>query len=149
MNKGLPDMNDCDDSNGDCTKAAELVNKYIDGILEDADRVFIRRHLDGCPGCKHGYDFEASFHIRVKSLKPVCMPEEVKSHIMLALGFPGMSSPTPGSMAVMDSPDVSVPGDISAQMGIPRGEIPQGQIPTNEFFSTSDEFSSSRDDQED
>ena len=116
---GLPD---------DCAKAASLVDLYIDGVLEVDDRTFIQKHLDGCPGCKGGYEFESAFHLRVRSLAPIYMPDEVKSHIMLALGFPGMSSPS----------------EISSQMGIPRTEIPRGQIPKSGFFG-SDDASSSED----
>ncbi len=140
---------DCVDSDGDCNKANELVDKYIDGILEDTDRVFIQRHLDGCPGCKHGYDFESSFHIRVRSLKPICMPQDVKSQIMLALGFPGMTTPSPSTLSAMGAPDIGVSDEISSQMGIPRGDIPQGSIPTHDFFLKQGDLSSSDDNDQD
>lgn len=127
-------MQDCDDSHGDCSKASALVDRYIDGILETNEQSFLQTHLGDCPGCAHGFEFESSFHVRVQSLTPICMPADVKSHIMLALGFPGITDAMPSSFSAMGSPDGRVDGDISSQFGIPRGDIPRGIIPGSDIF---------------
>ncbi len=110
--------NDCGDHGGDCDKAEKLIHSFIDGLLKDAEDIFIRRHLDNCPGCKDGYRFEETFHLRVRALKPVCMPKEVKDQIMIALGFPKASANEDGSP-------------------IPKGVIPKGEIPKSDFFDSS------------
>jgi len=132
----------CADDPDDCMKASSLVDLYIDGILEVDDRTFVQRHLDDCPGCRGGYEFESAFHMRVRSLAPVYMPDEVKSQILLSLGFPGMNKAIDNSMSALGAPDVNVNPIISSQMGIPKGEIPKGEIPKNDFFNR-DEPSSS------
>lgn len=132
-----------------CSKANELVFEYIDGLLDETMRMSVQEHINGCPDCKHGYEFENAFHMRIRNLKPVCMPEEVKGQIMLALGFPGMSAPVAGSLSPLGSPDVTLHGEIASQMGIPKGEIPKGTIPGSQFFSQSEDLSSPEAGQED
>ena len=131
----------CEDSNGDCTKATSLVDKFIDDILDDSERLFIERHLSGCPGCSHGFQFESMFHVRLSSLSPVSMPLDVKENLLLALGFPGITSPMKGSFSALGSQDASISEEISSQLGIPKGGIPQGEIPKSGFFETKDDLS--------
>ena len=52
----------CEGSQEDCSKASSLVNKFIDDILDDSERLFVERHLSDCPGCSHGYEFESMKH---------------------------------------------------------------------------------------
>lgn len=140
MNKKNEDP--CADGEGDCSKASSLVDFYLDEALELEDRNFIQRHLDECPGCKGGYEFESAFHMRVRALAPIYMPDEVKTQISLALGFPGMSKPIDNSLSALGSPNAGIDPSISSQMGIPKGEIPRGEIPKNDFFAIDDPSSS-------
>lgn len=43
-----------------CRSCLEALHPYIDRELSDADIVQVREHLDGCRGCLHLYQFEAS-----------------------------------------------------------------------------------------
>ena len=45
----------------DCEKAIYRVYHYLDGELTVWSRWSIRRHLDKCPPCAQGYDFEFEF----------------------------------------------------------------------------------------
>lgn len=132
----------CKDAKGDCNKATNLVDKYIDGLLDATERAFIKKHLMDCPGCNHGYEFEAMFHTRVSSISPVKMPVDVKENILLALGFPGLTSPMSGSFSALGSPDAAIDGTISSQFGIPKGSIPKGEIPRSDFFDDPGDSSS-------
>ncbi|HMS24257.1 MAG TPA: zf-HC2 domain-containing protein [Acidimicrobiia bacterium] len=134
--------NPCDDSKGDCSKAASLVDRYIDNVLDDGERSFIAQHLSDCPGCNHGYEFESTFHARVQSLEPIQMPQSVRENIMLSLGFPGMSDPMSGTFSSLGTQDARIDGDISSQFGIPQGEIPRGEIPRSDFFTDESDSSS-------
>ncbi|MFN8016447.1 MAG: zf-HC2 domain-containing protein [Acidimicrobiia bacterium] len=134
-------MNDKNCDEDDCFKVTALVNRYIDNLLDDNEITFVQNHLANCPGCNHGYEFESLFHMRVKSLTPIHMPEEIKSSIMLSMGFPGMSEPMKGSFSPFGSRDAVIDKEISSQMGIPKGEIPRGEIPKSPFFSDSSETS--------
>ena len=42
----------------DCDKASYRVYRYLDGELTVWRRWTIRRHLDKCPPCAQGFDFE-------------------------------------------------------------------------------------------
>jgi|GEM_PF-3057125 len=136
----------CEDSDGDCHKATTLVDKFIDNILEDSERLFIERHLSNCPGCSHGFEFESMFHIRMKSVAPISMPSDVKENILLALGFPGMSNPMKGAFSAMGSQDAQIDEQITDQMGIPKGDIPKGTIPKSGFFGSKDPLSGNNED---
>lgn len=132
-------VNDCDDSDGDCSKAAALVDRYIDNVIDDDERSFINRHLADCPGCHHGFEFESMFHVRIQTLSPISMPLDVKENILLALGFPGMTDAPPGTFSALGSSDAAIDPDLSSQFGIPQGSIPRGEIPRSEFFADSDD----------
>lgn len=136
--------NPCPGSMQDCNKAASLVNKYLDDLLDDSEKTFISKHLLDCPGCSHGYEFESSFHIRMRSLAPIAMPIEIKENILLSLGFPGISSPISGSFSAVGSPDATIAPEISSQMGIPKGSIPKGDIPKSDFFRTNPDSSATQ-----
>jgi hypothetical protein len=122
----------CADPNGDCAKAISMVNLYLDNVLEVNDQSFLSNHIDDCPDCKHGFEFESAFHGRMKTINPIPMPEIVKNNIMLALGFPGMSDPMKGAFSALGAPDVALDESFQAKFGIPRGDIPRGEIPSTQ-----------------
>lgn len=132
----------CDESLGDCSKAALLVDKFIDDILDDSERTFVENHLSRCRGCSNGFHFETSFHTRLRALSPTPMPTDVKENILLALGFPGLGSPMNGAFsAVGPTPDIAPIEQLADQMGIPKGEIPKGIIPKSQFFGSKNSLS--------
>jgi hypothetical protein len=137
-------FNPCDDSQGDCGKAKKLVDSYIDGVLNPQEFNFVQSHLDDCPPCADGFSFEKTFHDRMRAINPVRMPDEVKSHIMLSLGFPGMGEPMTGAysaMGISGSPEAP-----TRDTGIPNGDIPRGTIPGHKFFDRGDASSEGSDD---
>lgn len=117
---------DCNCAQCNCSKASNLLYSYLDDILAQADKDFINQHLNDCPGCKGGYEFETNFRSRLRSLKPVCVPQEVKNQIMLSLGFPGMTN----------NPNQPI------SLGIPKGEIPSSPIPGKGILPTKYDLSS-------
>lgn len=145
MTDGKMHNDPCADGDGDCQKAASLVDFYIDNLLESSDKQFINQHIADCPECKHGFDFELSFHDRVRKLTPLPLPDVVRSNIMLALGFPGISDPIKGSFSTLGSVHDIDNNSISSGFGIPQGQIPKGEIPSTEKFSPGSDSSSSND----
>lgn len=71
----------------DCDDAIYRIYEYLDGELTVFKRQAIARHLDECPPCAKGFDFE--FELRqVISMK--CrdqVPPELKARIAEALGL--------------------------------------------------------------
>lgn len=132
-------QSDCSDPASDCFKAQNLLDKYVDNELDEHERGFIDSHLSLCQGCHDGFQFESAFMARVHSLSPVQMPNEVREHIMLALGFPGISEPISGLMSAVGLDSVQEKNAVISpdNMGIPRGSIPRGEIPSSEFFERS------------
>jgi mycothiol system anti-sigma-R factor len=70
----------------DCDKASFRVYRYLDGELTIWRRWTIRRHLDRCPPCAQGFDFEVELR-QVVSMK--CRdeaPPDLERRIAEALG---------------------------------------------------------------
>jgi len=72
----------------DCDKAKYRVYSYLDGEITVWRRWSIKRHLDKCPPCAQGYDFEVELR-QVVSMK--CRdeaPDELRRRIAEQLGLP-------------------------------------------------------------
>jgi mycothiol system anti-sigma-R factor len=72
----------------DCDKAAHRVYHYLDGQMTAWRRWTIRRHLNRCPPCARGFDFEVELRqvISVKCRDEA--PAELRRRIAEALGEP-------------------------------------------------------------
>jgi mycothiol system anti-sigma-R factor len=72
----------------DCDKAAHRVYHYLDGQMTVWRRWTIRRHLNRCPPCARGFDFEVELRqvISVKCRDEA--PAELRRRIAEALGEP-------------------------------------------------------------
>jgi mycothiol system anti-sigma-R factor len=70
----------------DCEKAAHRVYHYLDGEMTVWRRWTIRRHLNRCPPCARGFDFEIELRqvISVKCRDEA--PAELRRRIAEALG---------------------------------------------------------------
>jgi mycothiol system anti-sigma-R factor len=71
----------------DCDKAIYQIYEYLDGELTVWKRLAITRHLDDCPPCAHGYDFEIELRQVVASKCRDEVPPELKRRIADALGY--------------------------------------------------------------
>jgi mycothiol system anti-sigma-R factor len=71
----------------DCDKALIQIYQYLDGELTVFKRMAITRHLDDCPPCAHGYDFEIELRQVVAAKCRDEVPPELKRRIAEALGF--------------------------------------------------------------
>jgi len=81
----------------DCEKAKYRVYGYLDGELTIWRRWTNRRHLDKCPPCAHGYDFEVELRQVISTKCRDDVPPELKRRIAEALGSP-LSNDEPGSV---------------------------------------------------
>jgi mycothiol system anti-sigma-R factor len=70
----------------DCEKASYRVYRYLDGELTVWRRWTIRRHLDKCPPCAQGFDFEFELRQVVSSKCRDEVPPDLQRRIAEALG---------------------------------------------------------------
>jgi len=70
----------------DCEKASVRIYGYLDGELTVWRRWTIRRHLDKCPPCAQGFDFELEIRQVVSSKCHDEAPEALRRRIAEALG---------------------------------------------------------------
>jgi mycothiol system anti-sigma-R factor len=69
----------------DCEKASYRVYRYLDGELRVWRRWTIRRHLDKCPPCAQGFDFEVELRQVVSAKCRDEVPPELRQRITDAL----------------------------------------------------------------
>jgi mycothiol system anti-sigma-R factor len=72
----------------DCEKASYRVYHYLDGELTIWRRWWIKRHLDKCPPCAQGFDFEIELRQVVSQKCRDEAPEELRRRIEEQLGGP-------------------------------------------------------------
>jgi len=60
---------------------------YLDGELTVWRRWVITRHLDRCPPCSHGFDFEMELRQVIASRCRDRVPEDLKRRVADALGI--------------------------------------------------------------
>jgi mycothiol system anti-sigma-R factor len=70
----------------DCEKAIHRIYHYLDGELTMWRRRAIARHLDECPPCAEGFDFELELRQVIASKCRDEVPPELKRRIAEALG---------------------------------------------------------------
>ena len=47
-----------------CREMEERLNDYLDGLLDEADRQAVDRHVGDCPGCRETLDGLRALHER-------------------------------------------------------------------------------------
>lgn len=72
----------------DCEKAFHRMYHYLDGELTVWRRWIIARHLDRCPPCANGFDFEIELRQVIASRCRDQVPPELKRRVADALGLP-------------------------------------------------------------
>lgn len=70
----------------ECDHAIERLYLYMDGELTFWRRWAISRHLDDCPPCAQGFDFEFELRQVVASRCREEVPAELRARIVEALG---------------------------------------------------------------
>lgn len=77
----------------DCDKASLRMYRYLDGEVTVWRRWKITRHLNRCPPCAQGYDFEVELRQVISIRCRDQVPPELKQRIADALGRETGSSP--------------------------------------------------------
>lgn len=70
----------------DCAEALYAIYHYLDGELTDDKRMEITKHLDGCPPCADGFDFESELRRLVAAKCKEEVPEDLRRRIARAIG---------------------------------------------------------------
>lgn len=71
----------------DCDEAIIRIYQYLDGELTVWRRRAIARHLDECPPCAEGFDFEIEIRQIVATKCRDEVPPELKRRIAEAIGI--------------------------------------------------------------
>ena len=69
----------------DCGKADRRMYRYLDGEITVWRRWRITRHLNRCPPCAHGYDFEVELRQVISTRCRDEVPDELKARIKAEL----------------------------------------------------------------
>ena len=70
----------------DCSDAIHQIYHYLDGELTEEKRAAIARHLDLCPPCAHGFDFEVELRVLIARKCRDDVPAELRKRIADAIG---------------------------------------------------------------
>lgn len=71
----------------DCEQTIRQVYLYLDGELTTLRRWQITRHLNRCPPCQHGFDFELELRQVIATRCHDEVPPELKARIAEAIGL--------------------------------------------------------------
>ncbi len=84
----------------DCEETIRQVYFYLDGELTAFRRWQITRHLNRCPPCQHGFDFEMELRqVVARRCRTDEVPPELKARIAEAIG---LFEPRPPSLPEAD-----------------------------------------------
>ncbi len=61
-----------------CEKCEEVMQPYLDRVLDETERAEAEAHLDECGYCRKRYRFEESLRVFVHSACAEAMPPELK-----------------------------------------------------------------------
>ena len=71
----------------DCDDAIHRIYQYLDGELTVWRRIAIARHLDDCPPCAEGFDFEIELRQVIASKCRDEAPPDLRRRIAEAIGI--------------------------------------------------------------
>jgi mycothiol system anti-sigma-R factor len=69
----------------ECDDALHAIYHFLDGELNDDRRAQIQAHLEECPPCFEGYDFEAELRIVVAKKCIEQVPDSLRDRIAAAI----------------------------------------------------------------
>ncbi len=90
----------------DCDKAFHRMYYYLDGEITVWRRWKITRHLNRCPPCQHGFEFELELRQVIATRCHDEVPPELKARIAEAIGLFEPKPPLPRPRLV-EGPDES------------------------------------------
>jgi predicted anti-sigma-YlaC factor YlaD len=64
-----------------CEKCEEMMQPYLDRVLDDVQVLEAEAHLDGCSYCRSRYRFEVSLRRYVRTAAAEQMPVELKAKL--------------------------------------------------------------------
>jgi len=64
-----------------CSHCEEMMQPYLDHILNDEERREAEKHLDECDWCRRRYRFEESLRVYVRQVVTEPMPVELKQKL--------------------------------------------------------------------
>ncbi len=64
-----------------CSHCEEMMQPYLDHILNDEERLEAEAHLDECDWCRRRYRFESSLRVYVRQVVTEPMPMELKQKL--------------------------------------------------------------------
>ena len=64
-----------------CARCEEMLQPYLDRVLEASEVIEAESHLDGCDYCRRRYRFEASLRQYVRVVTDEPMPPELKAKL--------------------------------------------------------------------
>ncbi len=70
----------------DCEGAIRRIYEYLDGELNTWKRAAIARHLDECPPCAQGFDFEIELRQVIAFKCRDDVPPQLRRRIAIAIG---------------------------------------------------------------
>lgn len=70
----------------DCNEAIHQIYHYLDGALTDEKRALIAHHLDLCPPCADGFDFEHDLRHLIARKCRDDVPADLRQRIAQAIG---------------------------------------------------------------
>lgn len=70
----------------DCEDAIRELYSYLDGELTTRKRHAIAQHLDDCPPCAQGYEFEVELRQVIVSRCHDEVPEDLRRRVARAIG---------------------------------------------------------------
>ncbi len=65
-----------------CDRCEELMQPYLDRILDEAEREEAERHLDECPYCRKRYRFEVSLRMFLREAVAGPLPRELEAKLV-------------------------------------------------------------------
>ena len=68
-------------SDDPCAHCEEMMQPYLDHILNDEERRAAERHLDECDWCRRRYRFEESLRVYVRTAVSEPMPAALKEKL--------------------------------------------------------------------
>jgi mycothiol system anti-sigma-R factor len=70
----------------DCSDAIHQIYHFLDGELTDEKRAAIAKHLDLCPPCADGFDFETDLRALIARKCRDDVPPDLRQRIADAIG---------------------------------------------------------------
>jgi mycothiol system anti-sigma-R factor len=65
----------------DCEKCEELMQSFLDRVLDDEEVALAKAHLAGCAYCERRYTFEAKLRVFIRQAVSEPMPAELRERL--------------------------------------------------------------------